>query len=1181
MTIDESMKGLSRILRALSPYEPAPLAAAHSRLCDAALCATNAGQPEVAIGLQRAAHRLERVILGDAPDPASALAQVRRACTVIEAVALHGRPLGELRVVGAFGGNAPVIRGHGDIAVAPSMITEFVQRALEQTAMADAHLLSFESGPENPVALSAALRALGRVQRAAMALRLLHIVRVAGGVSGLLTRHGQGGALECAVLDVAFDGLATLRTQLTTVARAQRLPLHLGPDDLYPPVLARLQRAARGMLDAPEALSQAVPPFAWRNRLGEVLVQCGIASRDTIDEALRAQRDAEERLLGQILIERGLIAPCDLQDAISLQAADPGLGALGGIVVALGIVDEDAIEECLRVQSERHLGTRLGETLVRSGRADAKLVALAVRGQQTARDARAFGLDIEQVRQAGPVDAWHQQPPGILRDFVDRARATLDAADLDLLRVECNPDDTTAWSSLLRRLRAMKRAATVARAEALAACVRATEALARARHDGDCPADIDSTDLLFEALESLRAAVAHMAAPPVPESRDRATAAHGHLEAQRGRLEAAASGMPLAAPKTATTPPLESADADRRLGDLLLEQGLITQETLESALAEHTVSPERQPLGITLLEQARISPLVLREALERQQHTPSPQPLGEILVSMGAITTGELDEALQRQATPPRRLLGEVLVRAGRITARSLASTLRRQALARDLRWLAGGTAAPEAASESTRVGGIAPPAAAVFVEAAQARLQEAEALLLRLETAPGSREGLSDGARAIRTIRRVAGGLGWEPLRAFALALETMLGNADRGLITIEGGTLDIALDAIEVLRRTLQECGAATRDGRALPADPSLPALTERLRSAARGDIGVLVRLQAVARDVAEQRLGEMLVAQGAVSASDLAAALSAQAAHADVRRPLGELLRERAGVPQEAIDAALARQAASDGLRLGDALVQMGAVSHEAVQGALDAQGRTGPPLLGELLLRQGQVSAKAIAHAIRSQRAARMVVRMGASAAMVTAVLGGGMPEAAASSGLSVDASAAIVQVSMDFEGGEGMLDSSGDGIPDAVKISLGLDPERVDTMQDGIPDWWKLKHGLDPLDPDVAWQDPDGDGLTNYEEWLAGTDPHNRDTDGDGWWDGIEVARGTDPTSSASTPEKSDPADVNADGRVDAMDVQAVINAALGIDVPFPADVTKSGVVNALDVQVVINRALGM
>ena len=52
--------------------------------------------------------------------------------------------------------------------------------------------------------------------------------------------------------------------------------------------------------------------------------------------------------------------------------------------------------------------------------------------------------------------------------------------------------------------------------------------------------------------------------------------------------------------------------------------------------------------------------------------------------------------------------------------------------------------------------------------------------------------------------------------------------------------------------------------------------------------------------------------------------------------------------------------------------------------------------------------------------------------------------------------------------------------------------------------------------------------------------------------------------------------------VNGDGAANAVDVQVVINAALGLPVGVPfVDIDFSGAVNAVDVQLVINAALGL
>jgi len=57
-------------------------------------------------------------------------------------------------------------------------------------------------------------------------------------------------------------------------------------------------------------------------------------------------------------------------------------------------------------------------------------------------------------------------------------------------------------------------------------------------------------------------------------------------------------------------------------------------------------------------------------------------------------------------------------------------------------------------------------------------------------------------------------------------------------------------------------------------------------------------------------------------------------------------------------------------------------------------------------------------------------------------------------------------------------------------------TLTYDPVRVpvDSDGDGIPDEWEIKYKLDPNNPNDGAVDTDGDGYTNIEEYLNGTNP---------------------------------------------------------------------------------------
>lgn len=131
------------------------------------------------------------------------------------------------------------------------------------------------------------------------------------------------------------------------------------------------------------------------------------------------------------------------------------------------------------------------------------------------------------------------------------------------------------------------------------------------------------------------------------------------------------------------------------------------------------------------------------------------------------------------------------------------------------------------------------------------------------------------------------------------------------------------------------------------------------------------------------------------------------------------------------------------------------------------------------------------------------------------------------------------------------------DSDGDGLPDEFEEEYGCDPLNPDSDGDGLPDGYEIlnvgsdpanAHSLDTILSDGEY-DNDQDGLSNYEEYMLGTDPLVVDSDYDGLSDGDEEnVYGTDPLNP----------DTDGDGLSDGDEISLGLN-------PLVSDTDNDGV----------------
>lgn len=230
----------------------------------------------------------------------------------------------------------------------PSFFADFVTESRDHIHVMETRLLDLETDSTAEEPLNAVFRACHTVKGLAGFLELSEIQKLAHAMETLMdkarTHQLRLGSLHTDLLLGSADCLKELvqGVEERLLGHACALPENYGE------LLRRL--ASPEMLD-PSAVA-AVPASA---KVGEILVDAGIATPQVVEQALAMQKSGDERKLGEILVEERMVSPRGVGLALGAQTQAKQQAALG-----------QALEESVRVPVTRldQLIDAIGEAVI-------------------------------------------------------------------------------------------------------------------------------------------------------------------------------------------------------------------------------------------------------------------------------------------------------------------------------------------------------------------------------------------------------------------------------------------------------------------------------------------------------------------------------------------------------------------------------------------------------------------------------------------------------------------------------------------------------------------------------------------------------------------------------------------------------------------------------------------------
>lgn len=181
------------------------------------------------------------------------------------------------------------------------------------------------------------------------------------------------------------------------------------------------------------------------------------------------------------------------------------------------------------------------------------------------------------------------------------------------------------------------------------------------------------------------------------------------------------------------------------------------------------------------------------------------------------------------------------------------------------------------------------------FITESRDHINNAECLLLELESDYSKAEHLNSIFRACHTIKGVAGFLNLKDVASLAHAMENIMDNARQKIIKLNSGLIDLLLGSMDCLKEFINHIESHVKGEQPYNVPKNYLSIMERLSDAVSGK-----------KESQTKLIGEILIEKGDISEDILEKALQIQN-QGDMRK-IGQILVQENNVPEKKINDAL---------------------------------------------------------------------------------------------------------------------------------------------------------------------------------------------------------------------------------------------------------------------------------